>query len=123
MKPNTPKRPSVHWIVPVLAAAALALTASPALALIACEDCGPGEPLTRCAGFCNGIPVWFCGDWYFLGCGNWIAPGEPMTLEQAEERFIRSLQVGPVVGEVAETGLGIECTGAFASSELGGARR
>lgn len=94
MKLNTPSIPRARLTVLVLAAV-IALTATPAVALIPCELCEPNEPHTRCAGYCNGIPIWFCADWYFAGCGGWIAPVEMPAEELTEEQFIRSLQAAP----------------------------
>ena len=88
-------RTRIRWFTVPLALA-LALLASPAMAIFACEDCEPSMPATtRCIGVCNGQIVRFCTDWFFLGCGNGFAPAEPRTADEAEQAFIRSLQLEP----------------------------
>lgn len=85
-----------RWSV-ALVALSLTLLATPAMAIIPCENCEPGMPSwTRCIGFCNGQRVFYCSDWLAMGCPTWLAPEKPQSAEEAEEAFIRSLRLEPV---------------------------
>ena len=84
---------SVHRAALVLA---LALSATPALAVVVCEDCYPGMPPgTRCFGVCQGQLIRYCSDWLNMGCPTLLSPAEPKSREEAEAVFIQSLRQAP----------------------------